>query len=152
MFLCFLFQIYIHSGATLHVAILYWPYLTCWCPGDLRRQGISRHGIDQISQDIPSRASDEFSLTHITKVDTELPLTNLVIPQRTIIQPPSWWNCWHRWLSFAYGVVSGFPFSRLIFTKHCLIVPSCAAFLHVLTHLPLMLHISMNESGQHWLR
>ena len=68
--------------------ILYWSYLTCWCPGDLRSQGISRHGIDQISQDIPSRASDEFSLTHITKVDTKLPLTNLVIPQRTITSTP----------------------------------------------------------------
>ena len=30
--------------------ILYCQYHACWCSGDLRSQGISRHGIDQISQ------------------------------------------------------------------------------------------------------
>ena len=31
--------------------ILYCQYHSCWCPGDLRSQGISRNGIDQISQE-----------------------------------------------------------------------------------------------------
>ena len=34
------------------------PY-SCWWPGDLRSQGISRHGIDQISQNISSLAEEE---------------------------------------------------------------------------------------------
>ena len=34
--------------------ILYCQCHTCWCPGDLRSQGISRYGIDQTSQNIPS--------------------------------------------------------------------------------------------------
>ena len=33
----------------------------CWCPGDFRSQGISRHGIDQISRNILSLASEELS-------------------------------------------------------------------------------------------
>ena len=28
--------------------ILYCQYHGCWCPGDTRRQGISRHGIDLV--------------------------------------------------------------------------------------------------------
>ena len=39
--------------------ILYCQYHVCWCPGDLRSQGISRHGINQISWNITSLASEE---------------------------------------------------------------------------------------------
>ena len=35
-------------GANLQSALIYCQYYTCWCPGDLRRQGISRHDINQI--------------------------------------------------------------------------------------------------------
>ena len=42
--------------------ILYYQYYCCWCPGDLRSQCISRHGIDQISQNIPSLALEELIL------------------------------------------------------------------------------------------
>ena len=41
--------------------ILYCQYHSCWCPGYLRNQGISRHGIDQISWNIPSLASEDLS-------------------------------------------------------------------------------------------
>ena len=34
-------------------------YHACWCSGDFRNQGISRHGIDLQSQNIPSLASEE---------------------------------------------------------------------------------------------
>ena len=39
--------------------ILYCQYYACRYPGDLRSQGIGRHGIDLISQNIPSLASEE---------------------------------------------------------------------------------------------
>ena len=39
--------------------ILYCQYHACWCPGDLRSQGMSRHGIEQISLNIPSLALEE---------------------------------------------------------------------------------------------
>ena len=38
--------------------ILYSQYHVCWGPGDLRSQGISTHGIDQISWNILSLASE----------------------------------------------------------------------------------------------
>ena len=38
--------------------ILYCQYHACWSPGDLRSQGISRHGINQISQNVLSLASE----------------------------------------------------------------------------------------------
>ena len=41
------------------LSILSCQYQACWCPGDLRRQGISIHDMDQISQNIPSLASQE---------------------------------------------------------------------------------------------
>ena len=41
--------------------ILQCQYHACWCPGDLRSQGTSRHGIDQISQSIPSLAPEELT-------------------------------------------------------------------------------------------
>ena len=47
--------------------ILYFQYCACWCPGDFRSQGISRNSIDQISQNIPSLASDE--LIHLWVLD-----------------------------------------------------------------------------------
>ena len=37
------------------------PQLSCWCPGDLRSQGISRHGTNQRTRNIPSQASDELN-------------------------------------------------------------------------------------------
>ena len=39
--------------------ILYSQHHACWCPGDLRSQGINRHGIDPQSQNILSPASEE---------------------------------------------------------------------------------------------
>ena len=44
------------------LSILYCQYHACWCLGDLRSQGISRHGINQIIWNIPSLVSEE--LTH----------------------------------------------------------------------------------------
>ena len=41
------------------LSIPYFQYHSCWCPGDLSRQGISMHDIDQISQNISSLASEE---------------------------------------------------------------------------------------------
>ena len=41
--------------------ILFWQYHACWCPGNFRSQGISRHGIDHISRNIPSPAQEELS-------------------------------------------------------------------------------------------
>ena len=38
---------------------LYCQYHSCWCPGDFRSRGISRHGIDQISQTILFLAWEE---------------------------------------------------------------------------------------------
>ena len=39
--------------------ILYCQYHACWCPGDLRSQGISSQGIDPQSQNILSPESEE---------------------------------------------------------------------------------------------
>ena len=39
--------------------ILYCQHHACWCPGDFMSQGTSRYGINQISQNILSLASDE---------------------------------------------------------------------------------------------
>ena len=50
--------------------ILYCQYHACWCPGHLRSQDISRHGIDQIRWNIPSLASQE--LKKIPPVQDEL--------------------------------------------------------------------------------
>ena len=43
--------------------IVYWQYHACWCSGDFRSQGISRHGINPQSQNIPSPASEEVKLS-----------------------------------------------------------------------------------------
>ena len=39
--------------------ILCRQYHSCWCPDDFSRQCISRHGIDQMNQNIPFLASEE---------------------------------------------------------------------------------------------
>ena len=44
--------------------ILYYQYHACWCPGDLSRQGINRHGIDH--QTGPKL---EYSISSIRKVN-----------------------------------------------------------------------------------
>ena len=41
--------------------ILYCQYHVCWCHGDSRSQRISRHGFDQISQNIRSIAPEELT-------------------------------------------------------------------------------------------
>ena len=45
--------------------ILYCQYHVCWYPGDLMSQGIGRHGIDQISQNISSVASEELTMNSV---------------------------------------------------------------------------------------
>ena len=59
---------------TYMLPILYCQYHSCWCPRNWRSQGISRHGIDQISRNIPSLASEEYWLPS-TKPSSELMLT-----------------------------------------------------------------------------
>ena len=49
-------------GQHYMLPMLYCQYHACWCPGDLWSQGNSKHGIDQISWNISSLASEE--LTH----------------------------------------------------------------------------------------
>ena len=44
---------------TYMLSILYCLYYACWCPGHLRSQGISKHGIDHESRNILSAASEE---------------------------------------------------------------------------------------------
>ena len=40
--------------------VLYWQYRACWCPGDLRSQGTNSHGVDQISLNVLSLASEVY--------------------------------------------------------------------------------------------
>ena len=47
--------------------ILYCQYHACWYPGNLRSQGISRHGIDQISRKY-SLASEELTVNPLNKM------------------------------------------------------------------------------------
>ena len=47
--------------------ILYCQYHAYWCPGNLRSQGISRHGIGQISQNILPLASEELIIEALAK-------------------------------------------------------------------------------------
>ena len=51
----------INSRTTIHVVCSTRQYHSCWCPGDFRSQGISRHGIGPQSQNIPSPAPEEFT-------------------------------------------------------------------------------------------
>ena len=44
------------------LSILYCQYHSWWCSGDLWSQGINRHGIDQISCNVPSLASEKTML------------------------------------------------------------------------------------------
>ena len=46
---------------TYMLPILYYQYHDCECHGDLRSQGISKSGIDQISQNIPFLSSEELT-------------------------------------------------------------------------------------------
>ena len=55
-----------HLDELYMLHILYCQYHTCWCPRDLKSQGISRHGIDQISRNIPCPASGESKWLSIT--------------------------------------------------------------------------------------
>ena len=43
------------------LSVLHSQYRACWCSGDFRSQGISRHGIDPKSRNIPSPASEELT-------------------------------------------------------------------------------------------
>ena len=43
------------------LSVVHSQYHGCWCPGDFRSQGISRHGIDPLSRNIPSPASEELT-------------------------------------------------------------------------------------------
>ena len=45
------------SNPRYMLPMLYGQYHVCWCTGDLRSQGISSHGIDQIRRNIPSLTS-----------------------------------------------------------------------------------------------
>ena len=55
---------------TYMLPILYCQYHACWYPGDLSRRGISRYGIDQISWNIPSLASEEFKFNFKEEINT----------------------------------------------------------------------------------
>ena len=53
--------------------ILYCQYPACWCPDYLRSQGISKHGIDPQSRNIPSLASEELRADrNVTNRDTSI--------------------------------------------------------------------------------
>ena len=56
------------SQQTYMLPFLYCQYHFCWCHGDLKSQGISRRGIDQISWNIPSLASEELIKPFVTMV------------------------------------------------------------------------------------
>ena len=45
-------------------SVLHSQYHACWCSGDFRSQGISRHGIDPQSWNIPSPAPEELTGTY----------------------------------------------------------------------------------------
>ena len=62
-----------------YMLIPYCPYHSCWCSGDWRSQGISRHGIDQYWRNIPSLASEELkrSTSDICSASVELKLENI---------------------------------------------------------------------------
>ena len=69
--------------------ILYFQYLACWCPGDLRSQGISRHDTDPQSQNILSPASEELK----PMIPKSLQITSMISAAKLL------WiyqNTWHR--------------------------------------------------------
>ena len=47
------------------LSVLRSQYYACWCTGDFRSQGTSRHGIDPQSGKIPSPAPEELKVLHI---------------------------------------------------------------------------------------
>ena len=53
-------------GQPYMLLIPYCQYHACWCLVDSRSQGISRHDIDQISQNIPSLASEELRVCKVS--------------------------------------------------------------------------------------
>ena len=53
-------------------SVLHSQYHACWCSGDFRSQVICRHGIDCQSRNIPSPASKELTLGHMTGIHSEL--------------------------------------------------------------------------------
>ena len=77
------------------LSILYCQYHSCWCPGDLRSQGISRHGIDEIIQNILSLAPEEF----IIKSSSEW-LTDSTT--RKPLELYHWWQCDEQQLTWIY--------------------------------------------------
>ena len=77
----------IPSEATLYIAILCCQYHACWCPGDLRSQGISRYGIDQISCNILSVVSEEL----IKNLEFQ-------IKKSVLVQVMAWWLTGHKQL------------------------------------------------------
>ena len=67
----------------------YCQYHACWCPGDLRSQGISRHDTDPQSQNILSPASEELK----PMIPKSLQITSMISAAKLL------WiyqNTWHR--------------------------------------------------------
>ena len=52
------------------LSILHNQYHACWCPGDFRSQGISKHGIEPQCQNILSTASEELIVNTLEIVTT----------------------------------------------------------------------------------
>ena len=48
------------------LSVLHSQHHACWCSGDFRNQGISSHGIDPQSQNIPSPASGELKCKYMS--------------------------------------------------------------------------------------
>ena len=56
------------------LSVLHSQYHACWCSGDLRSQGISRHGIDSQSWNIQFPASEELKLKFLLSLSEIFPL------------------------------------------------------------------------------
>ena len=61
--------------------VLYYQYHVCWCPGDFRSQGISRHGIYQISWNILSLAEELIHVLYIKHLVMMYLLFRMCVPQ-----------------------------------------------------------------------
>ena len=70
--------------------ILYCQYHARWCPGDLRNQGISRHGIDPQCQNILSPASEELK----PMIPKSLKITSTIISVAKLLW--IYQNTWHK--------------------------------------------------------
>ena len=77
------------------LSILYCEYHVRWCPGDLSREGISRHGIDQINHIIPFLASEEWTLICVSII-VRLGMTSGIMQSNykdnDFIYGPGWWQ------------------------------------------------------------